>query len=122
MVRIQKHGANGELFDLNAFLADLDTLCPAEEWEVSVGECLGDGAAEVESFGFSKPSLVTTEHLRTLYRNVYQTIDGEFIGYRGGKEHCRFVAVDSSYWEIVGPPDFEAAFALKYGLYVPRRI
>lgn len=63
MVRIQQHGANGELFDLNAFLADFDTLCPAEEWEVSVRECFGDGAAEVEAIGISKPSLVTTEHL-----------------------------------------------------------
>ncbi|MET2527160.1 hypothetical protein [Ralstonia pseudosolanacearum] len=122
MVRIRQHGANGELFDLNSFFSDIDTLCPAEEWEVSVSECLGDGATEVESLGVSKPSLVTTDHLRAFYRGVYQTIDGEFVGYRGGTECCRLVAVDSSYWEITGSPDFEAAFALKYGLYVPQGV
>lgn len=118
MVRIRQHGADGELFDLNTFIGDVDALISVDEWQVSVSECLGDGATDVEALGVSRPGLVASKDLRALYEHVYQTIDGEFIGLRAGKECCRLVAVDSSYWEIVGPVEFEANFLLKYGPYV----
>lgn len=119
MVRIRQHGANGQLFDLNGFLPDIDTLCPIDEWEISVSECLGEGADAVEALGSSNPAKIAADDLRALYEGVYQTIDGQFVGYQGGKERCRLIAVDSSYWEVVGPPELEAAFAHKYGPYVP---
>ncbi|HEX8609959.1 MAG TPA: hypothetical protein VF800_01555 [Telluria sp.] len=118
MVRIRQHGAGGELFDLNMLIADVDALIKVDEWQVSVSECLGDGAADVEALGVSRSGLIASEDLRNLYKHVYQTIDGEFTGLRAGKESCRLVAVDSSYWEVFGPSEFEAAVLLKYGPYV----
>jgi hypothetical protein len=118
MVRIRQHGANGELIDLNTLIGDVDVLIPVDEWQVSVSDCLGDGAADVEALGVSRPGLVASKDLRALYEHVYQTIDGEFIGLRAGKECWRLVAVDSSYWEVFGRAEFEAAFLLKYGPYV----
>ena len=117
MVRIRQHGDNGELYDLNEFLKDLAVLSPMDEWHVSVDECLGDGAAEVEALGTSGTKSIPNDTLCTLYRNIYQTIDGEFIGFRSGIEIFRFLAVDSSYWEITGSPDVEATFVRRYGLY-----
>lgn len=118
MVRIRQHGAGGELFDLNILIEDVEALIPVDEWQVCVSECLGIGAADVEALGVSRSGLVTSEDLRTLYKNIHQTIDGEFIGLRAGKECFRLVAVDSSYWEVFGPSEFEAAVLLKYGAYV----
>jgi hypothetical protein len=118
MVRIRQDGADGEFIDLNTLIGDVDALIPVDEWQVSVSECLGNGAADMEALGVSRPGLVASQDLRALYKHVYQTIDGEFIGLRAGKECCRLVSVDSSYWEVFGPPEFEAAFLLKYGPYV----
>jgi hypothetical protein len=119
MVRVRQHGDEGQLFDLNGFFPDIDTLCPVDEWEISVNECLGEGSDAIEALGSSTPAKIAADDLRALYEGVYQTIDGQFIGYHGGNECCRLMAVDASYWEVIGPPKLEEAFARKYGLYVP---
>ena len=117
MVRIRQHGENGELYDLNEFLTEIAVLCPPDEWHVAVRECLGKGADDVEALDTPESRLVSNGTLRALYRNIYQTIDGEFIGLRSGIEIFRLLAVDSSYWEITGSPELEAAFVRSYGLY-----
>lgn len=119
MVRIRQHGDEGQLFDLNGFFPDVETHCPVDEWEITVSECLGDGADAVEALSSAKPAKIAADDLRALYQNIYQTIDGRFVGYLGGRERCRLIAVDASYWEVVGPPEFEATFVRKYGAYVP---
>ena len=117
MVRIRQHGDNGELYDLNEFLKDIALLCPLDEWHVSVSECLGQCADDVEAIGASEPASISNDTLCTLYRNIYQTIDGEFVGFRSGNEILRLLAVDSSYWELTGPSDLEAALVRKCGPY-----
>jgi hypothetical protein len=51
------------------------------------------------------------------YAGIFQTIDGEFVGFAQGLEVCRLLAVDSSYWEVTGSPAFEATMLRRYGPY-----
>lgn len=117
MILIRQHGRDGELFDLNAFLDDVAELCPVEQWRVCVQVCLGKGSREIEAMSFPQSTLICAEQLRDAYRGIYQTFDGSFVGFKSGKELFRLEAVDSSFWEVSGPMEFEAHMLKKYGLY-----
>lgn len=117
MVRIPQHRADRRLVDLRELLVEVERLCRVEQWRVRVQECLGEGSAEIERLGENAPALVDAQTLASLYEHIYQTIDGEFVGLAGGRQICRLVAVDSSFWEIEGRPELESALLAKYGSY-----
>ena len=117
MICISQHGPAGTLFDLNAFLDDVAAFVDVDQWQVSVEQCLGENALRIEAQTFPEPALFDPAELRALYRGIYQTIDGLFTGLRDGRPQCELVAVDSSFWEVSGPPQFEAHMQHKYGLH-----
>lgn len=116
MVIIRQHGSDGEIFDISAFLADVDRFVQPDTWHITVEQCLGDRALEIEqlsSFGLSIPDA----EFRTLYRGIYQTIDGCFIGLAGGVRVVELSAFDSSFWEVAGSPEFESHMLENYGAW-----
>lgn len=117
MVVIQQHGPKGQLFDLNTFIAEISDLYKVEQWRIRIEECLGFGADEIEKSSFPQWIELDQENFKKLYDGIYQTIDGEFIGMADGHEFCRLLAVDSSYWEISGTPEFESKMLNRYGAY-----
>lgn len=119
MVTIQQHGPAGELFDLSAFFADIERLCAPDAWHICVDWCMGPRAEEIETASSQGLSLSHAE-FRSLYCDIYQTVDGEFVGLRDGKPIFELVAVDSSYWEITGPLEFESYMLQTYGAFRPR--
>ena len=66
---------------------------------------------------YPQSTLISAEQLRVAYQGIYQTFDGSFVGLKSGKELFRLDAVDSSFWEVSGPMEFEAHMVQKYGLY-----
>src|SRR5437868_4118847 len=116
MVRIRQHGATGELFDMSSFLGDVDAFFSIDAWKVHIFECMGQGCLEVEERTAEEPTLSDVE-FRRMYSGIHQTIDGSFVGLTQGYEKCRLEAIDSSYWEVTGTPDFEAPMAKTYGTY-----
>ena len=118
MVLIRQHGSPGELFDMNTFFTDFESLRLIEEWQVSVQECLGEGALSIEKRSSQEAMLLTSRELRESYRGIYQTIDGSFVGISQGREHCRLEAIDSSFWEVSGSVELEAQMVERYGAYV----
>lgn len=118
MVLIRQHGNLGELFDMNTFFTDFEILRHIEEWKVSIQECLGEGALAIENRSSKEAILLTYQELREIYRGIYQTIDGSFVGIFQGLERCRFEAIDSSFWKVSGPVELESQMVEKYGAYV----
>lgn len=118
MVTIRQHGENGELFDINSFLADIDQFVRLDSWRITIGQCTGDRAQEIEEISRSGYSL-TDSSFRCLYHGISQTIDGRFVGLSGGTIVLELLAVDSSFWEVTGPPDFESHMLAKCGAWRP---
>lgn len=116
MVTIRQHGNNGELFDISAFLTDIDRFVPPDSWHITIDQCLGDRAEEIEQLSSSGYSL-SDGAFRSLYRGIYQTIDGRFVGLSGGEPVLELLAVDSSFWEITGPATFESHMLATYGAW-----
>lgn len=118
MVRIRQHGSNNELFDVARFLTDIDRFVPPEIWHVAVEWCVGERAAEIEQLTESG-CYMSDADFRSIYSGVRQTIDGRFIGLRNEERLFELVAVDSSFWEVVGPESFEAHMLATYGAWRP---
>lgn len=119
MVTIPQHGGNNELFDISRFLADVDMFVQPDTWHITIEQCMGDRAEEIEqltSSGWSMPD----DEFRSLYRGIYQTIDGNFVGLLGGERLFELLAVDSSFWEVTGPPAFESHMLATYGAWRQR--
>jgi hypothetical protein len=116
MVIIRQHGSNGELFDISGFLADVDRFVQPDTWHIAVEWCLGDRALEIEQLSASGLSIPDAE-FRFLYRGIYQTIDGRFVGLAGGDRAFELSAVDSSFWEVAGSPAFESHMLATYGAW-----
>lgn len=116
MITIPQHGSAGELFDMNLFLSDVDALTRVDSWLVTIQECQGEGALAFEERTKNQTKISDAEFRRE-YRGIYQTIDGSFTALFEEKEQCRLDAIDSSYWEIYGSPEFEAHMLGKYGTY-----
>jgi hypothetical protein len=116
MITIRQHGDSDALYDIACFLSDIDSHFSIDAWQVNVEECIGARAIEVEKQTSCSPTLPDAE-FRALYREVYQTIDGTFVGYQSGAAQFRFVAFDSSFWEISSTPVFEAHMLHRYGAY-----
>lgn len=114
---IRQHGGNNELYDMSSFFADLDQFFQIKCWQIQVGWCLGEGSLEIERR--SKNGLeITDAKFRELYRNIYQTIDGEFLAFDDERREARFLAVVSTYWEIESDNQaFVDHMVAKYGLY-----
>jgi hypothetical protein len=117
MVIIRQHGTNNELFDISRFLADVDRFVQLDTWHITIDECMGDRALEIEQLTASGLSISDGE-FRAFYRGIHQTIDGHFIGLAGGEHVLELLAVDSSFWEVTGPPLFESHMLASYGAYV----
>ncbi len=117
MVIIRQHGPNGELFDFNAFVAEVEELQFIDEWQFRIEECLGNGAEEIERLSYLKAARMGADEFKSKYKEIYQTIDGEFVGFKKGRESCRLLAVDSSYWEVSGSNKLEADMVGRYGHY-----
>jgi hypothetical protein len=116
MVVIRQHGSSGQLFDMHAFLRDVDKFFTVDEWRVKVDECVGDGALVIEQRTANEVTIDDSE-FRQLYGAIRQTIDGEFVALSRGMEQCRLVAIDSSYWEVSGLEAFEDHMLRTYGAY-----
>lgn len=116
MVVIRQHGTNGELFDVSMFLADVDRFAHPDAWHITIEECRGDRALEIEQLAAAGQSMSDGE-FRALYRGIHQTIDGRLIGLAEGKRLFELLAVDSSFWEVTGPPDFESHMLATYGAW-----
>jgi hypothetical protein len=116
MVIIRQHGPSGEVFDISRFLADIDRFVQPDTWHITVDWCLGHRALEIEQLTASGLSIPDKE-FRSLYRGIYQTIDGQFVGFAAGEPVFRLLAVDSSFWEVTGPPAFELHMLTTYGAW-----
>jgi len=117
MITIPQHGKAGTLNDLKAFIVDLESLQrKIDFWTIHIEECIGPASIALAELSASNPKLTPLAFASLCY-SVDQTIDGEFIAYLGGKEVVRLCVVDSSFWEITGPPDFEAHMLSRYGAY-----
>ena len=116
MVTIRQHGNRGELFDISSFLNDIDRFARPDTWRIVIDQCRGDRAEEIEKLSSSGYS-VTESSFRSLYRGIDQTIDGHFVGLRDGKPLFELLAVDSSFWKVSGPPDFESHMLATYGAW-----
>lgn len=114
MVIIRQHGGNGELFDISAFLDDVDGFARPDAWHITIGECTGDRALEIEQLTSSGLTL-SDSSFRSLYRGIRQTIDGSFVGLAGGERLFELLAVDSSFWEVTGSQAFESHMLSTYG-------
>lgn len=116
MVVIRQHGESGELFDIESFLAAVDLYAHPDTWQVTVDQCVGDRALEIEQL--TAPGLLMSgPEFRAIYRSIYQTIDGTFIGSAGGRRLFELRAVDSSFWEVTGPAAFESYMLATYGAW-----
>lgn len=116
MVTIRKHGNSGELFDIARFLVDINAFARPDTWVVSIDECMGARALEIEAMTTAGASIPDDE-FRALYSGIHQTIDGHFGGLLDGVRVFELRAVDSSYWEVAGSPAFESHMLAKYGAY-----
>lgn len=116
MVTIRQHGSNGELFDIPRFLADIDSFVKPDAWTIAIKQCMGDRALEIEELTAAGQSMPDRE-FRSLYEGIYQTIDGHFEGWLHGKRLFDLLIVDSSFWEITGPPAFESHMLATYGAW-----
>lgn len=114
MITIPQHGKSGELFDINTFLADIDSFFRVDAWRVKVEECLGEGAIDIERKSAGSIVFSDTE-FRTAYKPIYQTIDGSFVAFYQGIELCQLTAIDSTDWDISSSSEFEAYMMKKYG-------
>jgi hypothetical protein len=118
MVVIKQHGDAQELFDLCRFLADIDRFFLPDEWHIQIEACMGIDALHIEEISVGRLSL-SDARFRELYRGIYQTIDGQFVGLAAGQELFELCAVDSSYWEISESAPFEAHMLATYGAWTP---
>jgi len=116
MVVIRQHGTNSKLFDISKFLVDVDRFVQPDSWHITIDKCMGDRALEIEQLTAAGLSM-SDRDFRALYRGVYQTIDGRFIGLAGGKRVFELLAVDSSFWEVTGLPAFESHMLATYGAW-----
>lgn len=116
MVVIGQHGESGELFDINSFLSAIDRFAKPDTWQVTVDQCLGDRALEIEQLTAAGLSMSDTQ-FRAMYRGVNQTIDGCFSGSAGGIRVFELRAVDSSFWEVTGPPALESHMLTTFGTW-----
>ena len=114
---IRQHGENGEHYDMSSFFEDFDRYFHVKRWQIQVDWCQGDGSSEIERQSENGLSIMDTE-FRELYRNIYQTIDGEFQAFDGERRVARLLAIDSSYWEVESDNQaFIDEMAAKCGLY-----
>ncbi|MBJ7575458.1 hypothetical protein [Luteimonas sp. MC1828] len=114
MVVIRQHGTNSELFDISRFLVDVDRFVQPDSWHITIDDCMGDRALEIEQLTAAGLSMSDGE-FRELYSGIYQTIDGRFIGHAGGARVFELLAVDSSFWKVTGSPTFESHMLATYG-------
>lgn len=117
MIRIRQHGPEGELYDFNTFLSDIPRLRNITHWRVRIEWCLGNRAGGIEHLCSTEFVDLSSRELAEMYREIYQTVDGEFIGQLEGKQFCHPAAVDSSWWEISGPDELEQEMLGRYGAY-----
>jgi len=117
MITIPQHGPKGELYDFNLFMEQIEEFRAVTCWWVRIEECFGEGSSLIEERTFPKGATFPAEDLRARYKNIYQTIDGEFVGLDGRREVCRLLAIDSSYWEISGSTELEKFMLDRYGAY-----
>ena len=116
MVTIRQHGSGGELFDIATFLADIDKFVRPDTWHITIDQCTGDRALEIEQTSSSGLAL-SDGAFRSLYCGICQTIDGRFVGLVDEAPIFELLAVDSSFWEVTGPPAFEAHMLATYGAW-----
>src|SRR5688572_29303283 len=116
MVTIRQHGSNSELFDIPSFLADVDKFVQPDAWHITIDQCMGDRALEIEQLTSSGLAISDAE-FRSLYRGIYQTIDGQFVGLARGERVFELIAVDSSFWEVTSSPAFESHMLATYGAW-----
>jgi hypothetical protein len=116
MVIVRQHGSNGELFDISTFLADIDNFFQPDTWRVTVDDCMGNRALEIQQLTSAGLSIPDGE-FRSLYGGIFQTIDGHFVGLAGGQPVFELVAVDSSFWEVTGSRAFESHMLVTYGAW-----
>ena len=116
MVVIRQHGANNELHDVSHFLVDVDRFAKPDTWHITIHQCMGDRAIEIEQVTACGLSMSDSD-FRALYGGIYQTIDGRFVGRAAGQPVFELLAVDSSYWEVTGSPAFESHMLATYGAW-----
>jgi len=117
MIRVRQHGRDGELYDIQQFLPLLEAELHILSWKISVDWCSGGNCLVIEKSA-AAPWSGTHQEFKDLYREIFQTIDGNFevVAAEG---QLNLLAFDSSYWEIESSiPNIEEAFAKQFGPYV----
>lgn len=77
---------------------------------------MGKRAEEIEQLSSFEYS-ISDRDFRSLYRDIYQIIDGHFIGLSSEEPLFDLLAVDSSFWEIAGSQAFESHMLTTYGAW-----
>ena len=118
MITIRQHGDFKALHDLRDFIRDLEPWQRrVSHWTVQIAECSGPNSLALSELTSQQAMKLSPRAFEDLCYSINQTIDGEFIAYISEKEVLRLLAVDSSYWEITGPEEFEEQILIKYGAY-----
>jgi hypothetical protein len=86
------------------------------QWKIRIAWCSGEGAEEIEQLS-ANTCLLSDGEFRQIYRGIFQTIDGVFTLHTSGSQVAQLKAVDSTYWEIEGPEEFESHMLNKYGAF-----
>jgi len=120
MIRIRQHGEENSLFDIKQFLQDIDVYFEVSSWFVEIGWCQGKNSERIEK-ETAKGKEYTNNEFRKLYSGIFQTIEGSFHLVRNNEIVAKFLAVDSSYWEVEATSaKFEKHMLNKYGAYSPQ--
>ena len=106
MVRVRQHGEGDQLFDMPVFLPVVERLLQPDGWLLDIEWCTGESADTLQ--GLSPEELVSHSKLVSLVSGLRQTIDGTYRCIRSGQRVAELRAVDSSFWEVTGPEQFEA--------------
>ena len=106
MVRVRQHGGGGTLFDMPVFLPILERYLQPEGWLVDVEWCTGESGPALEAL--PPQEIVPHAGFVSLLAGLRQTIDGTYRCLRSGQVVAELQAVDSSFWQVVGPEEFEA--------------
>ncbi|MBK8286818.1 MAG: hypothetical protein IPK97_19225 [Ahniella sp.] len=118
MITIRQHGDYRTLHDLKDFILDLEPWQRrVSHWTIQIAECSGPNCLALSELTSRQSQQISPRAFEDLCQSINQTIDGEFVAYIGTKEVLRLPAVDSTYWEISGPPEFEERMLSRYGAY-----
>ncbi|MEM7169859.1 MAG: hypothetical protein AAF530_06790 [Pseudomonadota bacterium] len=119
-VEIRQHGEDGQIYDMPSFFEDLEKFFSITKWHVDMDWCLGNRAGELVKTLKASSGSLSDHDLRHFYEEIFQTVDGEFAGFKDDKYEVKLTAFDSTLWILESDNQvFLNHMVKKYGLPQP---